>query len=196
MDHEPTPIEAAIARGPGMGSMVRFTPPPYERATMVVIKVEGSPERLHTGLGSGAPRTPWIKTTPSNKSTIVNREDSTCLNQPSAVDVCSPEGQAERRAAVPALRMPRPAEKVPMPAEKDAGRPSQQSYPAEQHFLALARVQTLLQGLGGYTRGCADAPPRKRLHTYSKVVNSMYAPVPSVIPSVGEEGGLYCSKCK
>ena len=84
MDHEPTPIERGtdvrlnnplIARGPGMGSMVRFTPPLCERATRVVIKVEGSTERLHTGLGSGAPRTPWFKTTPSNKSTTVTYED-------------------------------------------------------------------------------------------------------------------------
>ena len=35
--------EAAIARGPGMGSMVCFTPPPRGRATRAVIKVEGSP---------------------------------------------------------------------------------------------------------------------------------------------------------
>src|SRR6185503_4241987 len=47
-----------------MGSMVRFTPPPCGRATRVVVKVEGSPERLHTGLGSGAPRTPRFKPHP------------------------------------------------------------------------------------------------------------------------------------
>ena len=73
MDHEPTPIERGtdvrlnnplIARGPGMGSMVCFTPPPCGRATRVVIKVEGSPERLHTGLGSGAPHTPRFKPHP------------------------------------------------------------------------------------------------------------------------------------
>ena len=28
-------------------------------------------------------------------------------------------------------------------------------------LIALGRVFPLLQGLGGYTRGCADAPPRK-----------------------------------
>ena len=76
MDHEPTLIERgtdAIARGPGMGSMVRFTPPPCGRATRVVIEVEGSPERLHTGLGSGAPRTPRFKPHPriSRQPTIV-----------------------------------------------------------------------------------------------------------------------------
>ena len=37
-------------------------------------------------------------------------------------------------------------------------------------FIALGRVQTLLQGLGGYTRGCADAHPRRKLRTYSRVV--------------------------
>src|SRR6185295_742868 len=33
-------------------------------------------------------------------------------------------------------------------------------------FIALGRVQTLLQGLRGYTRGCADAPPWRKLHTF------------------------------
>ena len=32
----------------------------------------------------------------------------------------------------------------------------------------LARVSSLLQGLGGYTRGCARAPPRKFSHTQNK----------------------------
>ena len=31
-------------------------------------------------------------------------------------------------------------------------------------LIALGRVFPLLQGLGGYTRGCADAPPQKELH--------------------------------
>jgi len=141
-----------------MGSMVRFTPPPCERATRVVIKVEGSPERLHTGLGSGAPRTPWFKTTPSNKSTIVNREDSTCLNQPSAVDVCSPEGQAERRAAVPALRMPRPAERVPMPAEKGAGQPPQQSYPVGRRLQPLDEHKLSSKASGATPAGALTRP--------------------------------------
>ena len=44
-----------------MGSMVRFTPPPCGRVTRVVIKVEGSPKRLHVGRGSGAPRTPRLR---------------------------------------------------------------------------------------------------------------------------------------
>ena len=56
--------EAAIARGPGMGSMVRFTPPPCRRATRVVIEVEGSPERLHTGLGSGGSSHTTVQTHP------------------------------------------------------------------------------------------------------------------------------------
>ena len=33
-------------------------------------------------------------------------------------------------------------------------------------FTALGRVFPLLQGLGGYTRGCTDAPPRRKLHTF------------------------------
>ena len=87
-DHKPTLIEqgtdvrlnypltltkVAIACGPGMGSMVRFTPPPCGRATRVVVKVEGSPKRLHTGLGSGAPRTPRFKPQPriSRRPSIV-----------------------------------------------------------------------------------------------------------------------------
>jgi len=31
---------------------------------------------------------------------------------------------------------------------------------------ALGRVLPLLQGLGGYTRECADAPPQKELHKF------------------------------
>ena len=38
--------------------------------------------------------------------------------------------------------------------------------PSRATFIALGRVQTLLQGLGGYTRGCANAPPRRKLHTF------------------------------
>ena len=32
--------------------------------------------------------------------------------------------------------------------------------------LALGRVLALPQGLGGYTHGCADVPPRRKLHTF------------------------------
>ena len=42
--------------------------------------------------------------------------------------------------------------------------------PSGAMFIALGRAQILLQGLGGYTIGCADAPPRRKLHTYSRVV--------------------------
>src|SRR6185312_6196660 len=38
--------------------------------------------------------------------------------------------------------------------------------PSRTTFIALGRVQTLLQGLGGYTRWCPDAPPRRKLHTF------------------------------
>ena len=38
--------------------------------------------------------------------------------------------------------------------------------PCRATFIALGREQALLQGLGGYTRGCADAPPRRKLHTF------------------------------
>ena len=37
-------------------------------------------------------------------------------------------------------------------------------YHTNMMLTALGRVFPLLQGLGGYTRGCADAPPRKELH--------------------------------
>ena len=66
-----------------MGSMVRFTPPPCGRATRVVIKVEGSPEGLHTGLGSGAPHTPRFRPHPriSRRPSIVKLHVSK-LNPP------------------------------------------------------------------------------------------------------------------
>ena len=34
---------------------------------------------------------------------------------------------------------------------------------------ALGRVLPLLQGLGGYTRGCADAPPRRELNKFEEL---------------------------
>jgi hypothetical protein len=33
---------------------------------------------------------------------------------------------------------------------------------------ALGRVLTLLQGLKGYTRGCADAPSQRELHKFEE----------------------------
>ena len=36
-------------------------------------------------------------------------------------------------------------------------------------LIALGRVHALLQGLGGYTRWCADAPPRRKLHTFEEL---------------------------
>ena len=34
---------------------------------------------------------------------------------------------------------------------------------------AFGRVLPLLQGLVGYTRGCADAPPRRELHKFEEL---------------------------
>ena len=34
--------------------------------------------------------------------------------------------------------------------------------------IALGQVLPLLQGLGGYTRGCTDAPPWRKLHTFEE----------------------------
>ena len=53
-----------MARGPGMGSMARFTPPPCGRATRVLTKSRVSPEGLHEGHGSGAPRAPRLRPHP------------------------------------------------------------------------------------------------------------------------------------
>ena len=36
-------------------------------------------------------------------------------------------------------------------------------------LIALGRVLALLQGLGGYTRGCADAPPWRKLHKFEEL---------------------------
>ena len=40
--------------------------------------------------------------------------------------------------------------------------------PCNTTSLALGRVLALLQGLGGYTRGCTDAPPWKKFHTFKE----------------------------
>ena len=60
--------------------------------------------------------------------------------------------------------------------------------PSGTTFVALGRAQALLQGLGGYTRGCADAPPREETSHMFEGRNSLYTPIPSVIlPVEGKE---------
>jgi len=73
-----------MARGPGMGSMARFAPPPCGRETRVLTKTRGSPERLHACQGSGAPRTPRHKPHPrmNRLPTIVK---SHVFNEPPAL---------------------------------------------------------------------------------------------------------------
>ena len=57
-----------------------------------------------------------------------------------------------------------PAGIMPRPAETNAVWPSYPINHTNTMLTALERVFPLLQGLGGYTRGCADVPPRKDLH--------------------------------
>jgi hypothetical protein len=54
---------------------------------------------------------------------------------------------------------PRPAETLPMPAETNT------SHTDKTLCKNLAGAFTLLQGFGGYTSGCASAPPRNNTAT-------------------------------
>ena len=55
---------------------------------------------------------------------------------------------------------------MPKPAETNVEWLRHPIDPSNATLTALGRVLPLLQGLGGYTRGCADAPPRKELHQF------------------------------
>ena len=85
--------------------------------------------------------------------------------------------------------MPRAAERVPLPAEKRCWTATPVRQPSGATFIALGRVQTLLQGLGGYTHGCADAPHGETSHIFEDY-NPLYIPIPSVILPVKEKGIL------
>ena len=54
-----------------------------------------------------------------------------------------------------------PAEIMPRPAETNAEKPCYLVNRTNTMIITLGRVFPLLQGLGGYTRGCADAPHGK-----------------------------------
>ena len=43
-------------------------------------------------------------------------------------------------------------------------------------LIALGRVLALLQGLGGYTRGCVDMPPRRELDKFEELNPKTLAP--------------------
>ena len=62
--------------------------------------------------------------------------------------------------------------------------------PSGANFIALGRVQTLLQGLGGYTHECADAPPTEETSHIFEDCNPLYIPIPSVNLPVKEKGTL------
>ena len=66
-------------------------------------------------------------------------------------------------------RTPKPAEKMSRPAEMNAEWLRHPTDHTDIMLTALGRVPTLLQGLGGYTRGCADAPPRRELHKFEEL---------------------------
>ena len=62
--------------------------------------------------------------------------------------------------------MPMPAEIMLSPTETNVEKPCCPVNHTNTMLTALERVFPLLQGLGGYTRGCADAPPWKELHKF------------------------------
>ena len=55
---------------------------------------------------------------------------------------------------------------MPKPAEMNDERLRHPIDHTSALLIALGRVHALLQGLGGYTRGCTDAPPRRKFHTF------------------------------
>jgi hypothetical protein len=57
------------------------------------------------------------------------------------------------------MALPRPAKTLPMPARTNT------SHTDKMQWKNLAGAPTLLQGFGGYTRGCASAPPRNNTTT-------------------------------
>ena len=63
-------------------------------------------------------------------------------------------------------RTPRPAEIILRPAKTNAVKSCYPINHTNTMLTALGRVFSLLQGLGGYTRGCADTPPWKELHKF------------------------------
>ena len=67
--------------------------------------------------------------------------------------------------------------------------------PSGATFIALGRLQTLLQGLGGYTRGFADTPPRRKLHTFEdqNLLQVWHPPIHFWSSSPRRRMGLHCS---
>ena len=58
-------------------------------------------------------------------------------------------------------------------------------------------MQTLLQGLGGYTRGCADAPPRRKLYTFEDQIRCRGGAHPYTFGRPLREGeGDFIALCK
>ena len=89
-----------------------------------------------------------------------------CLTKTPTLNACPPDGSTGPRVAVPARKTPRPAERSADAGSKRRWTATPVKQPSRTTFIALGRVQTLLQGLGGYTRGCADTPPFWKLHTF------------------------------
>jgi hypothetical protein len=58
---------------------------------------------------------------------------------------------------------------MPRPAETNAERLRHPMDHTNMILTALGRVLPLLQGLGGYIHGCADAPPWRELHKFMEL---------------------------
>jgi hypothetical protein len=58
---------------------------------------------------------------------------------------------------------------MPKPAETNAEWLHRPIDHTNTTFIALGRVLALLQGLGGYTRGCANAPSRRKFHIFEEL---------------------------
>jgi hypothetical protein len=76
----------------------------------------------------------------------------------------TPPGHAPNATGCRHVRMapPRPAETLSRPAETNT------SHADKTFWKNLVGAFTLLQGFGGYTRGCASAPPRNSTATRSE----------------------------
>ena len=149
--------------------MACFTPPPCGRATRVLTKSRGSPERLHAGQGSGAPRAPRLRPHPRMNwlSSIVKShvfEEPPALTRACRIDQQNrgPLRQHEKRRG----RLKR----------KPGSHPNQLTMQGDVHSHWTS--EAVLQGLGSYTRGCAHAPPCRIFHEFEGLNPKKLAPEP------------------
>ena len=67
---------------------------------------------------------------------------------------------------------------MPKPAKTNAQRLRHPIDHTSAILIALGRVLALLQGLGGYTRGCIDMPPQRIFHKFEGLNPKKLAPMP------------------